>query len=44
MHVRDAHALSGKVKAQVMSQIPSVKHMLIHIEPAGHDTQPPGRT
>ncbi len=44
MHVRDAHALSGKVKALVMSQIPSVKHMLIHIEPAGHDTQPPGRT
>lgn len=31
--VREAHALSGKVKAHIRQTFPSVQHVLIHIEP-----------
>lgn len=31
--VREAHALSGKVKAHIRETYPSVQHVLIHIEP-----------
>ncbi|MFM9994351.1 MAG: cation diffusion facilitator family transporter [Phycisphaerales bacterium] len=33
LSVRAAHALSGKVKATVREKHPSVRHVLIHIEP-----------
>lgn len=34
MNVRDAHALSGKVKATIRREVPIVRDVLIHIEPA----------
>jgi divalent metal cation (Fe/Co/Zn/Cd) transporter len=33
LSVRVAHALSGKVKAHILQQIPNVTQVLIHIEP-----------
>jgi cation diffusion facilitator family transporter len=36
MPVREAHALTGKIKAAVRGAIPSVKDVLIHVEPHGH--------
>jgi cation diffusion facilitator family transporter len=33
MTVRDAHALTGKIKAAVRGAIPAVKDVLIHVEP-----------
>lgn len=37
MSVRDAHALSHKVKDEIRAQIPDVRDVLIHVEPAGQD-------
>ncbi|MFZ4574262.1 MAG: cation diffusion facilitator family transporter [Phycisphaerales bacterium] len=36
MPVRDAHALAGKVKAEVKAGVRSVQHMIVHVEPAEH--------
>ncbi len=33
MSVRDAHSLAGRVKGHVRAAIPSVAHVLIHVEP-----------
>lgn len=34
--VRDGHALAGQVKATIRRELPMVRHVLIHIEPAEH--------
>ncbi|MGH7132425.1 MAG: cation diffusion facilitator family transporter [Phycisphaerales bacterium] len=35
MPVRDAHALGGKVKAIIREKVPSVRNVLMHVEPSG---------
>ena len=35
MPVRDAHALGGKVKAVIRQKVPSVRNVLMHVEPSG---------
>lgn len=40
MTVRDAHALSGKVKSAVRAAAPSVRNVLIHVEPAEDGPRP----
>ncbi len=41
MTVADAHALQGRVKAAVRAAIPSVRTLLIHVEPAEPKTSAP---
>jgi len=38
--VREAHALSGKVKAHIRETYPYIQHVLIHIEPDDRPTTP----
>ncbi|MCU0688631.1 MAG: cation diffusion facilitator family transporter [Phycisphaerales bacterium] len=38
MSVHDAHALAGRVKAEIRAGLPEVSHVLIHIEPAEDDS------
>ncbi len=37
MTVKDAHDLTGQVKAAVREQVPAVASVLIHVEPSGHN-------
>ncbi|MBN8644651.1 MAG: cation transporter [Planctomycetes bacterium] len=40
MSVRDAHVVSGKVKAKVRDAVPGVANVLVHIEPDPRDNAP----
>ncbi|MGD9690050.1 MAG: cation diffusion facilitator family transporter [Phycisphaerales bacterium] len=40
--VREGHALAGRVKATIRREHPSVRHMLIHVEPAETENSSPG--
>lgn len=37
MTVKDAHDLTGRVKAAVREELPAVASVLIHVEPSGHN-------
>lgn len=41
MNIRDAHIVSGKVRAAIRTQLPNVRDVLIHIEPY-EDERAPG--